>query len=254
MNSLSTLLHKHLLVVQNNVRPPNLIRWNPYEFNPIILNRGPSQFVVVPHLKKPQHQAPSTNIVASLMTSHKGQKLLTCLSHRLVSIIWFTSSWRDKKGDLVSRRRGNNELMSDVIFAIALSRSKIRLVPLPLWPVEIWRPQTPLWLDQRHFPPVGWTGCTSWTTSEIIGPPPLTKNSLMKERRRDWKMHSELHRHTWPTYNNKNNKKADSCSLWTIIYFQLGCLCRSLSWNNEGTRNLLFCSPPLLSRCAWKTL
>lgn len=179
-DSSSTLLHKHLLVVQNNVRPPNLIRWNPYEFNPIILNRSPSQFVVVPHLKQPQNQAPSANIVASLMASHKGQKLLTCLSHRLVSIIWFTSSWRDKKGDLLSKRRGNNEWMSDVISALALSRSKIKLIPLPLWPVEIWRPQTPLWLGQRHFPPVGWIGCTSWTTSGIIGPPPLMKNSLMK--------------------------------------------------------------------------
>lgn len=52
------------LVVQNNIRPPNLIRWNPYVLNPIILHRDPSEFVVIPDLK----QTDSLNKVVLLMT------------------------------------------------------------------------------------------------------------------------------------------------------------------------------------------
>lgn len=54
------------LVVQNDIWPPNLIRWHPYVFNPIILHRDPSQFIVIPDLK--QTDAPPLNNVAPLMT------------------------------------------------------------------------------------------------------------------------------------------------------------------------------------------
>lgn len=47
--------HKNILVVQNNVRPPNFVGRDPYELNPIILNRSPFQFVVVPDLKDGQN-------------------------------------------------------------------------------------------------------------------------------------------------------------------------------------------------------
>lgn len=58
------------LVVQNNIWPPNLIRWHPYVFNPIILHRDPSQFVVIPDLK--QTDAPHLNNAAPLLTWLKG--------------------------------------------------------------------------------------------------------------------------------------------------------------------------------------
>lgn len=48
---LLTFVHSNLLVVQNNVWPPNLIRWNSYELNAIVFNRSPSQFIVIPDLK-----------------------------------------------------------------------------------------------------------------------------------------------------------------------------------------------------------
>jgi len=50
-NGSLAFVHLNLLVVQNNVRPPNFIGGNSYELNPIVLNRGPFQFVVVPDLK-----------------------------------------------------------------------------------------------------------------------------------------------------------------------------------------------------------
>lgn len=80
-------MHHDLLVVQNYVRPPNLIGWDSYELDPIKLNGEPSEFVVIPNLKGRQRNALSINNVASLMTLHEGQTQLTCLSHRFVSMI-----------------------------------------------------------------------------------------------------------------------------------------------------------------------
>lgn len=59
------------------------------------------------------------------MIPHKGYwTLLTCLSHRLVSIIWFTSSWQDKMGSqgLVSKRTDyHNDLFVYSCLLIALT-------------------------------------------------------------------------------------------------------------------------------------
>lgn len=100
-------------------------------------------------------------------TSHTGSTVLTCRSHRLVSMIWFTSSCRDRKGDLVGKRKGTSMNGWAICCYIGFY---IDCLFLPLWLVEIWKPQTPLWLDQIHSPLVGWTGCTVGTTSETICP------------------------------------------------------------------------------------
>ena len=98
----SSSVNRNSLVVQNNIRPPNFMGRNSYELNSIVFNRGPFQFVVVPHLE--EKNSVSYHVQILWQTSQCRMNLNSHVSAtRLVSIIWFTSSCKDTKDELVIR-------------------------------------------------------------------------------------------------------------------------------------------------------
>lgn len=75
---------RFLLVVQDNIRQPDLLTRNVENIDTAILARIPSKFIIVPFLCRARTEDRSVHNRSSL----------TCLSQTLDVMIWFFSSWR----------------------------------------------------------------------------------------------------------------------------------------------------------------